>query len=132
MSHRTKVALLVEDEPMIAMMASDILTDMGYTVFEADTRDDALSLLAVEQGFTLLFTDIDLADGSSGVDVAVVFARMNPGMPIVATSGHNRPAGLPDGVKFVPKPYTHGDLENALPRQRNALKRPPSRELSLS
>jgi DNA-binding NtrC family response regulator len=87
MSDPFKNALVVEDEPLIAMLAREMLTDFGYTVFEARTAGDALGILSLEDGITLLFTDIDLADGSSGVDLAKEIARIRPEISIVVTSG---------------------------------------------
>ena len=107
------IALLVEDEPLIAMLAGSILRDFGYTVFEARTRGEAMSILSTEHGITLLFTDIELADGSSGVDLAGEVARLHPNIRIVVTSGRHRPAVLPDGAQFVPKPYTECHLAKA-------------------
>lgn len=107
------VALLVEDEPLIAMLAGSILRDLGYVVHEARTKGEADQLLLEESGFSLLFTDIELADGSSGVDLAMEVAKSHPAIRIVVTSGRNKPAVLPDGAQFVPKPYTERQLSNA-------------------
>lgn len=108
------IALLVEDEPLIAMLGLSILKDMGYDVFEARTKDEALSVLSHEAGITLLFTDVQLADGSSGADLAHVVAADRPDVHIVVTSGHKRPAVLPDGTAFLPKPYTVSQLASVV------------------
>ena len=104
------IALLVEDEPLVAMIGLSILKDMGYAVFEARTRDEALSVLSHEAGITLLFTDVQLADGSSGAALAHDVAKDRPDIRIVVTSGRKRPAVLPDGTAFLPKPYTDSQL----------------------
>jgi two-component system, response regulator PdtaR len=111
--HR-KIVLLVEDEPLIAMVGCDIMQDLGFEVLEARTEMEALAVLGAEGHVTLLFTDIDLADGSSGMDVAHEFARLRPGVPIIITSGRFRPSALPAGARFLPKPYSAGDLAAAL------------------
>lgn len=114
MSGRRKIVLLVEDEPLIVMIAGEILEDLGYEVLDARTKREALAALAVEKAVTLLFTDIDLADGSSGIDLAIVFARLRPGVPIVVTSGRFHPTALPAGACFLPKPYSDQDLAEAI------------------
>ncbi|MFN7091857.1 MAG: response regulator [Allorhizobium sp.] len=114
MSGRRKTVLVVEDEPLIAMIAGEILEDLGYEVLDARTKREALAVLAVEKAVTLLFTDIDLADGSSGIDLAIVFARLHPGIPIVVTSGRFQPTALPAGARFLPKPYSDQDLAEAI------------------
>lgn len=116
MSGHQKIVLLVEDEPLVAMIAGDIMEDLGYQVLDARTASEALAVLATEKFVTLLFTDIDLADGSSGIDLAKDFARLHPGVPIVVTSGRVQPTGLPAGARFLPKPYTEHDLAKAVRR----------------
>jgi CheY-like chemotaxis protein len=78
MNDDRKIALLVEDEPLIALDGCEIMEDLGFEVLEARTKFEALAILGVESRITLLFTDIDLADGSSGVDLAREFARLHP------------------------------------------------------
>ncbi len=105
---------MVEDEPLIAMLACDLLSDMGYTHLEARTCPEAIALLETTEGISLLFTDVDLADGSSGADLAAIVADEFPAIRIVVTSGRVRPAALPDCVPFIPKPYTQACLIRAL------------------
>lgn len=115
MNDDRKIALLVEDEPLIAMDGCEIMQDLGFEVLEARTESEALAVLGVESRVTLLFTDIDLADGSSGLDLAHEFARLRPGVPIIVTSGRFRPIALPAGARFLPKPYSDSDLAAAIP-----------------
>lgn len=107
------IALLVEDEPLVAMLAESILRDLGYIVFEARTMTEALAVLSKEQGIALLVTDIELADGSSGVELAGEVVRLHPDIRIVVTSGRHHHAVLPEGAQFVPKPYTANHLAKA-------------------
>lgn len=44
------IALLVEDEPLIAMLAGSILRDLGYAFFEARTKGEAMSILSKDTG----------------------------------------------------------------------------------
>lgn len=114
MSGARKVVLLVEDEPLIAMVAGEIMEDLGYEVLDASTKRGALAVLAAERRITLLFTDIDLADGSSGIELAREFAQLCPGIPIVVTSGRFQPIGMPPGARFLPKPYSDQDVAEAI------------------
>jgi two-component SAPR family response regulator len=108
------IALVVEDEPQIAMLACDLLHDMGHIVFEARTCKEAMALLATVKGISLVFTDVDLADASSGADLAVQVRHEFPTVRIVVTSGRIKPSTLPDSVPFVPKPYTRACLAKAI------------------
>jgi len=62
--------LIIEDEPIIAMHLEAIVEDMGHhTVATATTRDEAKAAFA-ETKPDLVLADIQLADGSSGLDAA--------------------------------------------------------------
>ncbi|MGQ2906287.1 MAG: response regulator [Neoaquamicrobium sediminum] len=118
MSAQEMVALLVEDEPLTAMLAAGILRDIGYVVFEARTMGEADKLLLQGSRFNLLFTDIELADGSSGVELAFKVAESQPDIHIIVTSGRQRPAILPDKADFMAKPYTDRNLREMAMRSR--------------
>lgn len=117
MTVKSQIALVVEDEPLIAMLACDLLSDLGYIVFEARTTKEAMGLLSDVDGILVLFTDVDLADGSSGVDLAVRVKQQFPTVRIVVTSGRVKPAALPDSMPFIPKPYSRECLIKALHSQ---------------
>ncbi|MCL4149565.1 UNVERIFIED_CONTAM: hypothetical protein GTU68_062581 [Idotea baltica] len=62
--------LIIEDEPIIAMDIESIVLELGHrSVGIADTRDIAVRM-ADEERPDLILSDIQLADGSSGVDAA--------------------------------------------------------------
>jgi CheY-like chemotaxis protein len=64
---RTRV-LIIEDEPLISMDLSGIVQELGHDVAAvARTRDDAVEAASREQP-GLVLADIQLADGSSGID----------------------------------------------------------------
>ena len=64
---RTDV-LIIEDEPIIAMDLEAMVTDLGHTVMRiARTRQEAVTAIA-DQMPGLVLADIQLADGSSGLD----------------------------------------------------------------
>ncbi|MCX5513533.1 response regulator [Kaistia algarum] len=64
---RTRI-LIIEDEPMISMDLSGIVQELGHEVAGiARTRDEAVAAAAAEQP-GLVLADIQLADGSSGID----------------------------------------------------------------
>lgn len=60
--------LIIEDEPLIAMDLEDIVTSLNHRIIGiARTRDQALQLVRREKP-GLVLADIQLADGSSGLD----------------------------------------------------------------
>jgi CheY-like chemotaxis protein len=101
------VVLVVEDEPLVRMLAVDILEDEGFEVVEASTAAAALALLEERGDVTALFTDIDMPGGMNGLELAKVVHDRWPKVALVVTSGVFRPAAdkLPDDGVFIQKPY---------------------------
>jgi CheY-like chemotaxis protein len=101
------VVLVVEDEPMIRMMAVDVFEDEGFEVMEAPTAPVALALMEKRADVAALFTDIDMPGGMNGLELAAVVHRHWPHVALVVTSGVFRPAAgeLPGDGVFLPKPY---------------------------
>lgn len=60
--------LIIEDEPLISLDLEGIVTEIGHDVVGiAQTRDEAV-VLASEKRPGLVLADVQLADGSSGID----------------------------------------------------------------
>ena len=67
-SETTTDVLIIEDEPLISMQLEGLVTDLGHNVIgTAATRAQALEIFA-EHPAGLVLADIQLADGSSGID----------------------------------------------------------------
>jgi PAS domain S-box-containing protein len=111
--------LLVEDEPLIQMLAVEFLEDAGLKVDTAGTAREALSKLALISGrFVAVVVDIGLPD-RAGDDLIREIRSMHSSMPIVVASGQ----GAKDvrelfrdekQIAFVGKPYLANDLYVAL------------------
>lgn len=52
--------LLVEDEPLIRLLAAEVLHDEGFEVVEAADGTQAISLIDSPDGFDLLLTDMHM------------------------------------------------------------------------
>ncbi len=97
--------LIVEDEPLIAMMLEDFLESLGHSVSATcDTVRDALG--EVEKGgFDLAILDVNLKGESVWPVATVLRAR---GLPfIIASGGHvDPPPAEFAAVPLIEKPYT--------------------------
>ena len=105
--------LLVEDEPLIAMMVEDFVDMLGHTVAgSVDTAAEGVRL--VEAGAVdAALIDVNVRDGPSWPVADALKAR---GLPyIVATGGHvdPPPAAHADAPQLA-KPFTLDGLEAAL------------------
>ena len=111
--------LLVEDEPLIQMLAVDFLEDAGLKVDTAGSAREALSKLAlVSGGFVAVIVDIGLPD-RSGDDLVREIRSIHSSLPIVVATGkgaadvHSVLQGV-NHVAFLGKPYRAEDLYGAL------------------
>ena len=102
---KSRSILIVEDEPLIAMMLEDFLESLGHSVqATCDTVRDALSE-ADKGGFDLAILDVNL----KGENVWPVAERLrSQSIPFVlATGGHvDPPPPEFSSVPVIEKPYT--------------------------
>ena len=105
--------LIVEDEPLIAMMLEDFLDSLGHTVAATcETVADALARVG-QGGFDIAIIDVNL----NGEQVWPVADRLAAqGVPyILATGGHiEPPPALHASVPVLSKPFTLDAIEPAL------------------
>ena len=107
------VALVVDDEPLIRMLASEAFADAGFRVLEAGHAAEALLVFAAQSRIHVLFTDVNMPGEMDGIGLAEHLNRVAPEVHIVITSALpiQRPIGHLSAT-FVSKPY---DVE-AVPR----------------
>jgi two-component system cell cycle sensor histidine kinase/response regulator CckA len=97
-----RVALVVEDDPVVRSMAARGLRDAGYTVFEAVDGREALELIRAHTGrLDVVVADIGMPE-MSGYDLARCLSEERPDIPIVLMSGYGDPE--PE-VPFLQKPF---------------------------
>lgn len=101
--------LVVDDEALIRMDVVDQLESEGFTVLEAATADEAISILASNSGIRLVLTDIDMPGSMDGLKLAAAVRDKWPPVQIIVMSGHRMVeiTDLPDGSVFFSKPYQH-------------------------
>lgn len=107
------VILVVEDEPIIRMVAVDALTDAGFELLEAEHAAEALIYLRQHAHVVkAICTDVHMPGEMNGVALAHETCKCWPWISILIVSGHAMPtqAELPDQSRFLPKPYALTDL----------------------
>lgn len=108
--------LVVEDEFLIRMLVSDHLRETGYTVVEACSGDEAITMLKSGVPVDLVFTDVRMPGQIDGLGLLAYVRRTRPGTPVVMTSGHLASAlALAGGaVGFLPKPCGLDSIAEAI------------------
>jgi CheY-like chemotaxis protein len=100
------VVLLVEDEPLVRILLSELLDESGFRVLEAANAQEALTILGAELNVSVLITDVDMPPGLNGYGLARRVHERWPGVEILVTSGRQWPieGDLPEGAAFLAKP----------------------------
>jgi len=105
--------LIVEDEPLIAMMLEDFLSELGHQIVATcDNVADALKHVEAG-GFDVAIIDVSLLDGQVWPVADRLAAK---GMPFVlATGGHvEPPPAAHAGAPVLSKPFTIDAIEPAI------------------
>jgi DNA-binding NtrC family response regulator len=112
-----ETVLLVEDEPSLRAMASRILCERGYSVFEASNGNEALAITQKHVGkIHLVVTDVVMPE-MGGRALVSQLKVTRPGIKALFVSGYTDNAivhhGILDSdVNFLQKPFTVGSLLN--------------------
>ncbi|WP_019906522.1 response regulator [Methylobacterium sp. 77] len=104
--------LLVEDESLVAMLAEDMLLDLGFEVVVAMRLEQALRHLQAGE-FDLAILDVNLGESRSYPVADVLFERC---IPFLFATGYGT-AGVEQAYRTVPvmqKPYRKEEMEAQL------------------
>jgi two-component system, response regulator PdtaR len=98
------------------MHAAEMFADAGFDVVEAASADEAILALEARLDITVVFTDIQMPGSMDGLKLAAAIRGRWPPIKIVATSGlvDVRQDDLPEGGRFLPKPYSPEQIVRAL------------------
>jgi CheY-like chemotaxis protein len=115
---RTNI-LMVEDEPLISELISDVLCENGFNVHTETSGETALRYFESEPEVDVLFTDINLDGRMDGSMLARQVRERRPEIPIVYCSGRYSVSALSPLMPrslFLKKPYNPADLCTLLTR----------------
>jgi PAS domain S-box-containing protein len=107
----TETVLLAEDDELLRPLARGLLEKLGYTVLDAATAEEALSLARAHHGpIHLLIADV-VMPGDSGRGLARRLAEVRPDTRVLYTSGYTGDAivyhgMLEPGLSYLQKPFT--------------------------
>ena len=108
-----EMVLVVEDEDDLRDVAAGLLSDLGYRVVIANSGPEALEVLKSDAAIDLLFTDIVMPGGMTGVQLYEAARKVRPGLPVLYTSGYAHSVveeieTISD--KLLSKPYVQATL----------------------
>ncbi|HAB85400.1 MAG TPA: hybrid sensor histidine kinase/response regulator [Pseudomonas sp.] len=103
--------LIVDDEPTVRLLLTDVLGDLGCTLIEAADSLTGLKLLQSDVGIDLLITDVGLPGGMNGRQMADAGREVRPGLKTLFITGYAESAALGNsslgaGMQVLTKPFS--------------------------
>ena len=96
-SEEGETILIVDDEPTVRMLVTDILEDLGYTAIEAGDSAAGLKVLQSDVRIDLLVTDVGLPGGMNGRQMADAGRVSRPDLKVLFITGYAENAVLGNG-----------------------------------
>ncbi|HEX8664534.1 MAG TPA: ATP-binding protein [Beijerinckiaceae bacterium] len=115
--------LLVEDNAEVAEVARECLEELGWRVTSVARASAALDLIEAGQRFDLVFSDVVMPGGMSGIDLAYRLREIRPDLPVLLATGYSHAVQEGAGKAFtiIPKPYTAAKIAAAVRSMRECL-----------
>jgi PAS domain S-box-containing protein len=112
------IVLVVEDNASVRSMTIARLEELGHRVIEADGASSALAVLSDGDAVDVLFTDVVMPGGMSGLDLAFRARELRPDIGVILASGYPASFHAREGLvgEMLQKPYRDEDLAAAIKR----------------
>ena len=104
--------LVVDDDPTVLAVLTDMLEELGCVVISATSGHDALNQLKQNDQISILITDINMT-GMDGHELAHLATRSRPELKVLQLSGREPRRG---GFPMIRKPFTEEDLLDTMRR----------------
>ncbi len=111
---RRPIALVVDDEPLVTMVAMDIVDDLGFSSISACNADEALLILEQRDDVQLIVTDVNMPGSIDGIGLAKIVRDRWPPIKLLVVSGRplREQTALPVGATFLTKPFGRSDVQD--------------------
>ncbi|ACK84909.1 PAS/PAC sensor hybrid histidine kinase [Methylorubrum extorquens CM4] len=114
-SEAGETVLIVDDEPTVRMLITDILEDLGYAAIEAGDSATGLKVLQSDVRIDLLVTDVGLPGGMNGRQMADAARNHRPDLKVLFITGYAENAilgngTLPPGMAVLTKPFAMDNM----------------------
>lgn len=111
-----ETVLLVEDDTSLRTSLSRVLNRLGYRVLEASNGRDGMMLWEQHEAeISLLFTDMIMPGGMSGMDLVDQLRKRRPDLKVIVSSGHSSEIRdttplMALGIWYLPKPFQLSEM----------------------
>ena len=113
--------LVVDDEPTVRILVTEVLEDLGYIAIEAADGHSGLKILESDVRIDLLVSDVGLPNGMNGRQMADRGRVVRPELKVLFMTGYAENAvlgngSLDPGMQVMTKPFTVDALANRMKR----------------
>lgn len=110
--------LIIEDEPVLRIEATDMVERAGFEAIEATGVEDAIRILVERSDIRIVYMDLDMPKGVKGIEIAAAIRDRWPPIEIILTAANVAEAdlNLPVRSEFFSKPIQHGPIIAAMNR----------------
>ena len=107
---RSETVLVIDDEPTVRMLITEVLDELGYVALEAADGPSGLRILDSDAQIDLLVTDVGLPGGMDGRQVADAARLRRPDLKVLFITGFAENAAithghLDPGMHVLTKPF---------------------------
>jgi CheY-like chemotaxis protein len=115
------VVLVVEDNDAVRDVAAAMIAELGVETLTASNGAEALRIIEQRNDIDLVLSDVIMAGGMNGPELAARALKMRPQLKLLFMSGYapgsvRQMQELPDSIDLVNKPFTRNDLTSKVKR----------------
>lgn len=114
MTASRRAALIVEDQPFVDMVASDILRESGFETFHAYDAEGAAQLLEEHPEIEVMVAEAHLPGAVDGLELCRRVCAQRPDVQLVVTAAGTAPTDVPSGARVLHKPFASGELRTVV------------------
>jgi PAS domain S-box-containing protein len=123
-SERVLSVLLVDDDLLVLENVAAMLDDLGHSVLEARSAEEAVALLRRTPKIDIVVTDYAMP-GMNGLQLAEAVAAERPGLPVVLCTGYAELLGTTRrGLPRISKPFDQSALAAVMEEAISAAAKP--------
>jgi CheY-like chemotaxis protein len=106
-----ETVLIVDDEPTVRTLVTEVLAELGYAAIEAADSESGLKVLQSDVRIDLLISDVGLPGGLNGHQMVDAARQRRPDLRVLFITGYAENAALGDGylepgMHMLTKPFT--------------------------
>jgi signal transduction histidine kinase/CheY-like chemotaxis protein len=118
---KRQIVLVVEDNNAVRDIAAAMIEDMGFDTLVASNGHEGLEVIKQRDDLALVLSDVIMAGGMNGPELAAKALKLRPDLRILFMSGYapgsaRQMQDLPDTIDLVNKPFTRNDLTEKVRR----------------